>query len=170
MRAKAHLCMQSRTECIRIGHRETLPSQLSTVQKDYHGPTSWSFSWVLLWVIFKTASLFKKNPKTALNLYIHVVTIHLHQSSELGVCSTPRCMANLSASLLAMQWCEWGESIGCWAWECQQEQKHWPRPQIILSISTLRSKAKVKTTSCDTCDLPQPCVKTSCTEAFNVTA
>lgn len=95
----------------------------------------------VLWVIFKTASVLKKNKtKTTLNLYMEVMTIHLHQSSELGVCSTPRCMENLYASLLAMQWCGQRESVGCWAWVCQQEQKHWPRPQIILSISTLRPK------------------------------
>lgn len=106
--------MQSRTDSIRMGLWEILPSQLSTIQKDHHGPTYWSFSCVLLWIIFKTASLFKKKQttQTALNLYIQAVTIHLHQSSELGVCSTPRCMANLSASLLAIAvvWKMWV----CW--------------------------------------------------------
>lgn len=52
--------MQSRTDCIRMGLWQISPSQLSTVQKDHHGPTYWSFSCLLLWVIFKTASLFKK--------------------------------------------------------------------------------------------------------------
>lgn len=79
-------CLQTRRDCVRMGLWEILPSQLSNVQKDHHSPTYWSFSWALLWVIFKTASLFKKKkPKIALNLYIQVVTIHLHQSSELGV-------------------------------------------------------------------------------------
>lgn len=78
-------CMQSRKGCIRMGLWEILPSQLSTVQKGHHSPTYWSFSCLLLWVIFKTAALFKKKPKPALNLYIQVVTIHLHHLRLFGV-------------------------------------------------------------------------------------
>lgn len=61
--------MQSRTDCIRMGLWEVLPSQLSTVQKDHHSPTYWSFRCIFLWVIFKTASLFLKTQNNSQPIY-----------------------------------------------------------------------------------------------------
>lgn len=58
-------CMQTRRDCVRMGLWEILPSQLCNVQKDHHGPTYWSFSWGLLRVIFKTASLLKKKSQNS---------------------------------------------------------------------------------------------------------
>lgn len=48
-----------------MGLLEILPSHLSTVQKDHHSPTYWSLSCIILWVILKTASLFKKTPQNS---------------------------------------------------------------------------------------------------------
>lgn len=115
--------MQTRRDCVRMGLWEILPSQLSTVQKDHHSPTYWSFSCALLWVIFKTASLLKKTPKPALNLYIQVWQ-YIYTRAQSWGCSTPRCMAKLSASLLPVQWCGQRESIGCWAWESVSKNKN----------------------------------------------
>lgn len=133
-------------------------------------------------------SIFKK-PKTTANLYIQEVRIHLYQSSELRVCSTSMCTTGNGKPLClsfgyVVVWAMWV----CWVLglrvsartktltqisdysEYLNTEVKGPRAQIILSILTLRSKTKVGTTSCDTHGLPQPCIKTSCMEAFNVTA
>lgn len=160
--------MQPRTGWIRKGLWEMLQSQLFTVQRDHCSPTYRSFS-LFLYGLSERLLLYSKKPNT--QTYIHVVTIHPHQKWGCAAlqCAT-QVMANFCNSLLAIQWCAQHESAGCWAGQCQQNKNCWPNRQIILSISTPRSKAEVGTTSCDTHGLPQPCIKRSCTEAFNVTA
>lgn len=181
--------MQSRTDCIRMGLWEVLPSQLSTVQKDHHSPTYWSFRCIFLWVIFKTASLFLKTQNNSQPIYPGSENTSIPELRAEGVqhlnvhdrewqTSLPLfwlCGGKGNVSLLGAgpkrvsartktltQISDYSEYLNT--------EVKGPRAQIILSISTLRSKTKVGTTSCDTHGLPQPCIKTSCMEAFNVTA
>lgn len=189
MVAKAPLVCVTKNR-VNKGLREMLLSQLSTVQTDHHKPTYWFFFSLFLHGLPERLLLCLKNkmkqpPKkpnqkktqkkphqtnkqtnhqTHPNLYIHVVTTDPQQS-------TLMCNAGTGKPLQLSS----GHPVVCAMWvlgagQCQKAKDRWPNRQIILSISTLRSKAEVGTPSCDSHGPPQPCVKRSCTEAFNVTA
>ena len=127
-----------------------LQSQLSTVQRDHHRPTYWSFS-LFLYGLSERLLFFWVGLKK---------TQYIHTRAQKWGCAALQCatqvMANLSNSLRTIQWCVQRESAGYQAGQYQQDKNCWPSWQ---SISTPRSKAEVGTTSSDTHGLPQPCVE-----------
>lgn len=123
----------------------------------------------VLWVIFKTASVLKKKQNQNNTQPIHGGNDHT-STPELRaggvqhskVHGKPLCLS----SGYAVVWATWV----CWVLGMSVSARTKTLTQTSDYSEYLNIKAKVGTTSCDTCDLPQPCVKTSCTEAFNVTA